>query len=264
MTSTALTRLSPSTPTPQRLQLIYLPGMDGTGQLFYRQAALLKDFFVIRCMRFNAWADPRQETWENLAELVRSKLDPERPTVFCGESFGACVALQVAVRNSSRCAGLILVNPASSFRRGPWWLGAGSRLLPWVPDLFYRALSDRSLTMLAELDQIAPSDRQNLADAVRSVPPEVTHRRLMMLSQFNPEYLPLERLKFPVLLVAGAQDRLLPSVDEVNRLSQRFAKAAVEIAPQSGHACLLERQLDLRRMVITRQLLPAFWRSGVS
>lgn len=264
MTSTALTRVSPHPPMPRRLQLIYLPGLDGTGDLFYRQAALLKDHFVIRCMRLNSWADPRQETWETLAALVRSKLDPERPTVFCGESFGACLALQVAVRNSSRCAGLILINPASSFRRGPWWLNAGTRLLPWVPEPLYRGFSERSLGMLAELDQIAPTDRQNLADAVRVVPAEVTHRRLLMLSEFNAEYLPLERLKFPVLLVAGAQDRLLPSVDEVNRLSQRFAKVAVEISAQSGHACLLERQLDLSRMVITRQLLPAFWRSGVS
>lgn len=251
-------------PSKPRLQLVYLPGMDGTGQLFYRQAALLKEYFVIRCVRFNTEARKRPETWDNLAELVRERLDPHRPTVFCGESFGACLALQVAVRNSSRCAGLILVNPASSFRRGPWWLGVGSRLLPWVPESIYRALSDRSLAMLAELDQIALPDRQNLADAVRSVPADITHRRLHLLSEFNAEYLPLERLKFPVLLVAGAQDRLLPSVDEVNRLSRRFSKVAVEISPPSGHACLLERHLDLRRMMITRQLLPAFWQSRVS
>ena len=28
--------------------LIYFPGMDGTGELFYRQGEKLKDFFTIR------------------------------------------------------------------------------------------------------------------------------------------------------------------------------------------------------------------------
>lgn len=258
MTHTNVTLIPPMSSPKPRLQMVYLPGMDGTGQLFYRQAALLKEYFAIRCVRFNAETLSQPETWESLAELVRDKLDPERLTVFCGESFGACLALQVAVRNSSRCAGLILINPATSFHRGPWWLGMGVRVLPWVPEPFYRALSERSLGMLAELEQIAPTDRQNLADAVYSVPSQVTHRRLALLSEFNAEYLPLERLKFPVLLVAGGKDRLLPSIDEVNRLSRRFSRVAVEIAPHSGHACLLERQLDLRRMLITRQLLPAF------
>lgn len=236
-----------SSPLPP---LLYLPGMDGTGKLFYRQATSLANDFSIRCLTFPTGG---QETWLSLAADVRAQLD--RPTWLCGESFGACLALQVAAEYPDCCAGLILVNPASSFRRGSVIL-AGRMLLPFLPDPIYRWASERGLSWLSELNRIAPADQQIFAQAVQSVPLATTVHRLALLSQFQPDPLPLESLQMPTLLIGSKRDRLLPSLEEVYSLAKRIPTAQVEIAPYSGHACLLEQDFSLRQLLQKRQLLP--------
>lgn len=230
----------------QRPQLLYLPGMDATGRLFYRQAVELDDLFDIHT--FGADPDP-EETWSCLAEAAFPLVDPRRPTVLCGESFGACLALAMVCQPRCQWAGMILVNPATSFRRGPLWLKAW-RGLRWVPDPIYRWTSRYGLGWLASIDQIYPRDREQLADAAYSVPPTVVVRRLQLLSEFDVNQLPLEQVSIPVMLIAGGRDRILPSADEADRLAQRFPVASVDISPQSGHACLLERHFSLRKFIL--------------
>ncbi|MCJ2543799.1 alpha/beta hydrolase [Synechococcus bigranulatus str. 'Rupite'] len=243
------TLVSPSTGSSreERPPLLYLPGMDGTGDLFYRQAQLLQQEFRIRPLSLN---HPESgDSWEALADWVGSQM--EGGAYLCGESFGACLALQVATRWPQRCRGLILVNPASSLRRGPLWL-AGRFLLPFLPPGLYRTLSERGLGFLAELNQMEPEDREQLRRAVHSVDQEVAAHRLALLGSFAVDELPLESLALPTLLVAGGRDRLLPSVNEVRRLAERLPQVQVEISPSSGHACLLERQMNLRRYLLKR------------
>ncbi|MGQ9837852.1 MAG: alpha/beta fold hydrolase [Cyanobacteriota bacterium] len=244
----------------ERPLLLYLPGMDGTGNLFYRQAQSLQQEFRIRSLSFNH--PEAGDNWETLANWVGSQM--EEGTYLCGESFGACLALQVATRWPERCQGLIVVNPASSLRRRPWWL-AGRFLLPVLPEGIYRTLSEGGLGFLAELSQMEPEDREQLRQAVQSIGQEVAAHRLALLGSFAVDELPLESLTLPTLLVAGGRDRLLPSVNEVRRLAGRLAHAQVEISPSSGHACLLERQMNLRQYLFKRDSVlaqPLFSSSG--
>ncbi|MEN9202973.1 MAG: alpha/beta hydrolase [Thermostichus sp. DG_1_6_bins_120] len=241
--------------------LLYLPGMDGTGGLFYRQAQALQQEFRIRPLSLNH--PEAGESWEDLTDWVGSQL--EGGSYLCGESFGACLALQVATRWPEQCRGLILVNPASSLRRGPLWL-AGRFLLPFLPPALYRNLSERGLGFLAELSQIEPEDREQLRQAVHSVDQGVAAHRLALLGSFAVDELPLETLAVPTLLVAGGRDRLLPSVNEVRRLAERLPQVQVEISPYSGHACLLERQMSLRRYLLKPEgvLAPALLSSSTA
>lgn len=48
-----------------------------------------------------------------------------------------------------------------------------------------------------------------------------------------------------MLLVASERDRLLPSVQEANRLAQHIRRAMVHVVPEAGHAVLLEEQTRL-------------------
>jgi pimeloyl-ACP methyl ester carboxylesterase len=235
-----------SSPSRQkRPLLLYLPGMDGTGKLFYRQAQALQAEFHVRPLSLNHPA--AGQSWESLADWVGSQLD--EGAYLCGESFGACLALAVAAQQPERCRGLILVNPASSLRRRPWWW-AGHVLLPFLPPALYHQMAERGLGFLAELSQMEPPDRERLRQAVHSVEPTVAAQRLALLGSFVVEALPLESMTLPTLLVAGGRDRLLPSVQEVQRLAERLPQAQVEISPLSGHACLLERQMNLRRYLL--------------
>lgn len=70
-----------------------------------------------------------------------------------------------------------------------------------------------------------------------------------MLGSFEVERLPLERMNHPVLLIAGGNDRLLPSKREVNSLQARFPNSQMVLLPDSGHACLLERDTHLQQIL---------------
>ncbi|MEM9512085.1 MAG: alpha/beta hydrolase, partial [Cyanobacteria bacterium P01_E01_bin.48] len=54
-----------------------------------------------------------------------------------------------------------------------------------------------------------------------------------------------------------ARDRVLPSVAEARRIAARLPRAAVEILPDSGHACLVERNINLFEIFKSRGLLDA-------
>lgn len=226
---------------------VFLPGMDGTGDLFHVQAPRLEAAFDIRCL---AIPPLDQSSWRDLATqaiaLIRQELDPypNRTVYLCGESFGACLALQIALLAPTLCHRLILVNPASSFyHKG--WLHWASSLTSWVPAPLYQLSSVGFLPWLAALPRIAPRDRQALLSAMQSVPQTTSAWRLRLLQTFAMPLPVLRSLHRPTLLIAGALDRLLPSVEEIQRLAQALPVAETVILPESGHACLLETDVDL-------------------
>ena len=98
---------------------------------------------------------------------------------------------------------------------------------------------------LARLERLAPDDRQSLLRAVQSVPQQTSIWRLSILNEFAIPEADLRQLDQPVLLIAGAEDRLLPSVAEVQRLARNLPNAQIVILPYSGHACLLEAEVNL-------------------
>jgi len=65
----------------------------------------------------------------------------------------------------------------------------------------------------------------------------------------------LQQLKQQVLLIAGGSDRLLPSVNEVERLVTILPNTKTVILPDSGHACLLEQKVNLYEILQTNQFL---------
>lgn len=245
-----LSFLHPTPVNPRLPWLIYLPGLDGTGALFYTQAPSLSPYFNLRCLTL-----PQKALWDwqtlsqRLLTLVQAELPANRqPIILCGESFGGCLALQVAQHAPDLFAGLVLINPASSLKHRPW-LGWGSPLLPWFPDALYRTSAVTFLPWLAALDRIRPRDRQQLLQAMYSVPQTTSAWRLELLRQFYLSPMTLEHLTLPVLLIASAQDRLLPSVLEAGYLKQRLPQSQQVILPLSGHACLLEKEINLYQLM---------------
>jgi pimeloyl-ACP methyl ester carboxylesterase len=157
---------------------------------------------------------------------------------------------------------MILINPASSFNQHPiirW----SSGLTPWIPAPFYQLSTYGLLPLLAALERIAPHNRQILLETMQTVAQKTSAWRLSLLEQFKIQPAQLRRITQPVLLIAGAADRLLPSVKEVKRLAQYFPKARVRILPQSGHACLLEEDVNLYDILRQENALePSFFRAS--
>lgn len=248
--------------TPSRLQptyplFVFLPGMDGTGQLLRTQTAGLERGFDVRCL-----AIPPDDltSWDDLTqvviELIHMELEqsPGRPVYLCGESFGGCLAMKVALHSPNLFKRIILVNPASSFNQ-QLWLSWGSQVTRWLPGVLYHWSSIGLMPFLANLERLAAEDRYALLKAVQSVPQKTSIWRLALLHEFYIPETQLEQLIQPVLLIAGLADRLLPSGAEAQRLSKFLPNAKMLTLPKSGHACLLETEVNLYEILQTHDFL---------
>lgn len=251
MTSLAQPRLRPWNTDPNQPPLVFLPGMDGTGDLFHTQAPSLDPHFAVHSLQLPPWVYPDWSALVTATWTTLIKRFPDTPIVLCGESFGGCLALKLAAYAPERVAGLILVNPASSFAH-QGWLVQGSRWVDWLPLGLFGLSHWVLLPFLADLTRLRPADRQRLMEAMMAVPHAVCQNRLSLLRDFDlaPEI--LARLSQPTLILASAQDRLLPSLTEAERLVNALPRATYEVLPDSGHACLLETDVDLTP-ILTRQ-----------
>jgi pimeloyl-ACP methyl ester carboxylesterase len=250
--------------TPRRLNhnyplFVFLPGMDGTGQLLRTQTEGLEVAFDVRCLAIPA---DDLTNWEDLAQIVVNliekeiKKQPTRSVYLCGESFGGCLALKVALKSPQLFDKIILINPATSFPHRPW-LGWGGKLSSFFPEYVYRLSTIALLPFLSNLARIPPSDRRALLNAMRSIPPETVTWRVSMVSEFDIGETQLQGITQPVLLIAGGADLLLPSVEEVKRLVNDFPNAKMIVLPQCGHTCLLESDVHLFQIMKEQNFLDA-------
>jgi pimeloyl-ACP methyl ester carboxylesterase len=248
--------ISPKPVQTSKPLFVFLPGMDGTGTLLRPQIDRLAPWFDLRCVAIS----PEDTTgWEPLArqvsQLISAEVEvsssqrPSRRSVYlCGESFGGCLAMQVLTLSPHLFDRVILVNPASSFRRLPW-MHFGSLLTQQLPALAYRYSALGLAPFLMDPFRVARRDRKALEAAMGSIPAKTAAWRMGLLSGFEVERLPLERMTHPVLLIAGESDRLLPSKREAKSLQARFPNSQLTLLPNSGHACLLERDTNLQKIM---------------
>ncbi|RUR86862.1 alpha/beta fold hydrolase [Chlorogloeopsis fritschii PCC 9212] len=254
--------LKPCFLTPRRLQpeyplFVYLPGMDGTGQLLRTQTVGLEAGFDVRCL-----AIPREDltSWEvltnNVLDLIHAELEKssQRSVYLCGESFGGCLAQKVAVAAPHLFKRIILINPASSFHLRPLYEWA-SQFTGLVPSCLFDFGAVGLLPFLASLSRISRSDRHEMLRTIRSIPPETVCWRLSLIKEFHIDDEQLRRLTQPVLLVASVLDRLLPSLAEAQRLVDILPNSKIVVLPESGHACLLETDINLYEIMKAHNFL---------
>ncbi|MBF2065826.1 MAG: alpha/beta hydrolase [Calothrix sp. C42_A2020_038] len=254
--------LKPCFLTPKKLQpeyplLVYLPGMDGTGQLLRTQTVGLEAGFDVRCL-----AIPRNDltSWEdltnNVLDLIHAELErnSQRLVYLCGESFGGCLAQKVAIQAPYLFKRIILINPASSFKLRSWYVWV-SPLMNYVPEWMFDVGAIGLLPFLASLSRLSESDRTELLETVRSVPSETIRWRVSLLREFDIDTAKLSELTQPVLIVASSDDRLLPSLEEARRLINILPNSKIEILPNSGHACLLEADINLYEILKSNDFL---------
>jgi pimeloyl-ACP methyl ester carboxylesterase len=242
---------------------IYLPGMDGTGQLLSRQLAGLEQAFDIRCLAIppddlTHWEDLTQQ----VVDLIQSELrtNAQKPVYLCGESFGGCLALKVLLRSPQLFHRLILLNPATCLKQS-FLLYWGSYFMQPLPEPIYQTSCVGFLPFLAALERIEANDRRALLDAMQSVTQKSSIWRMSLLREFVVEDDAYRQIQQPTLIVASACDRLLPSVSEAQRLIHLIPNAQMDVLPRSGHACLLEAEVNLYTILKDKNFLRLPYRS---
>ncbi|KOP26238.1 hypothetical protein AMR41_11675 [Hapalosiphon sp. MRB220] len=238
--------------------LVFLPGMDETGKEMMRiQTVGLEAAFDVRC-----FVIPPDEltSWDKLAEEVISltqgelKKVPRTSVYLCGESFGACIALKIMQKVPELFARFVLINSASSFHCVPW-LNFGSLLFPYTPNFFYKISSFMALPFLAPVNRLSSTAREVLLKAVSSAPKKTAEQRLSLLREFTSDETKLSQITQPVLLIASKHDRLLPSQAEAQRLTKIFPNSQLVVLPYSGHACLVETDVNLWQILEAENFL---------
>ena len=248
--------------SPKKLQseyplFVFLPGMDGTGQLLRSQTEGLEVAFDVRCLMIPS---EDMSSWDVLSaqviQLIHEELakNPQREVYLCGESFGGCLAMKVAVKAPELFSRIILVNPASSVQLRPF-LAWGSQFANLLPSCFYRLGAVGLLPFLASLGRVTKSDRREMLKVIRSVPPETVLWRIALVRDFDVDEVQLRQLTQPVLLIASAQDCLLPSITEAERLLGILPNSRLVVLPHSGHACLLESETNLYNIMRSQHFL---------
>lgn len=249
--------IAPQQQNPKAPLLVYLPGMDGTGELFAHQLGSLGKVANVYCLTIPG--DDLND-WEALTEQVVAlveaevKVGDQRQVYLLGESFGGCLAIKTVLRAPHLFDRLILSNPASAFKRQPllFW---GSYLVQPQIDPIHQWSCANFVPFLAAIDGIAPRDRQLLLQAMQSVTQKSSIWRLAMLRGFDVTEAQFKSILQPTLLIASGRDRLLPSFSEAERLARLLPNAKVQVLPHSGHACLLETQVDLLEIMKSNSFL---------
>ena len=250
-----LTLFAPTSLQPQKPLMIFLPGLDGTGKLFAPQVSRLSQHFDLRCL---AIAEHNRQGWSTLAEAVIDLIcreSSDKKIYICGESYGGCLALQVALTAPAIVKRLILVNPASSLREQFW----SQWLLPWAPytpEWLYSVSGALAFYLLADFERIPSYWQQTFIKTVGPISQSCVNWRLSMLQEFHIDTSQLKQLTIPTVLLASGRDRLLPSYNEVRRLQQLLPDAMTYLLPESGHVCLLEESVDLVSCLKTLDFLP--------
>ncbi len=226
--------------------LVLVPGMDGTGRLFYRQVPLLARRYRVATYRLRDDAPNMATLVDDLALVARSTPAAPAPVVVVGESFGGALALSFALVYPRLVAALVILNSFPRFLpQGRLWLAIRAlRLMPWEAMPLVRRLTAFRLhsryTHRAEIRRFMELTRETSREGYIA--------RLRILQAYDVRDR-LGELKVPVLFLASERDHLVPAVREAQAMAHHVPEAVVRILPGHGHICLIAPNLDLESLL---------------
>ena len=226
--------------------LVLVPGINGSGALFYRQVPLLERSYRVATYSLRDDAEEIDVLVEDLARVVDRTASTNRQAVIVGESFGGAVALTFALKYPGRVSALVILNsfPHLKSQLRLNLALAGLAALPWnaVP-MLRRATAWRLHSRHTEQVDIERFFHLT-ADATR----HGYMNRLRLLRRYDVRHR-LHELKMPALFLAAEEDHLVPSVAEAQYMSTRVRSSALQILRGHGHICLIAPDLDLASII---------------
>jgi pimeloyl-ACP methyl ester carboxylesterase len=234
--------------------VILVPGMNGTGDLFYRQVPRLERSYRVATYSLRDDAENVDVLAADLARVVDLAAPAERRAIVVGESFGGAVALTCALAYPERITALVILNSFPYF--APQFqlrlAIAGLAVLPWGAMSFVRHLTAFRLhsrhTHRAEVRQFV--DLTAHATRIGYV------SRLKLLTRYDVRDR-LREIRIPTLFLASELDHLVPSVAQARYMADRVPSSVMRILEGHGHICLIAPDLDLEHILHE-------WRHGSS
>jgi len=215
--------------------LVYVPGIDGSGELLLGTAARLERRFRLTRLRYAG--DPGG----GYGELARSvaariaELDGGRALVLA-ESFGVAVALQTALDHRERVAGLALVN-GFSYYRDRLGLALARGLFALAPAAWVHSGRQRFL----QHGLFSPRRDEEALRALLALPgdwfDERYRARLACIRglDLRPR---LGNVACPTALFAADRDRVVDAVRSAREMASGIPGAELTVIPEAGHLVL--------------------------
>lgn len=226
--------------------VVLVPGMNGTGDLFYRQVPRLQRSFRVGTYSLRDDADSVEALADDLADVIDIVSPTDRRAIVVGESFGGAVALTTALRHPDRVASLVILNSFPRF--APQFrlrlALAGLAILPWGAMSLVRHLTAFRLhsrhTHLTDVEEFI----QRTSSATR----DGYINRLRLLQHYDLRDR-LQDIRQPVLFLAAEFDHLVPSVVQARYMADRVSSSVLRILPGHGHICLIAPDMDLAEIL---------------
>jgi pimeloyl-ACP methyl ester carboxylesterase len=183
------------------LNLVLLPGMDGTGALFEGFISVLPKEFQVHVAKYPS---DRFLPYSELAGLVEELIRRLDNVVLVAESFSAPLAINLAASRSSNLIALVICAGFASSPVGAWVC----RFVPLLETVL-RIPAAQFLFGCFLVGAKAPKSlRAALRKSVRSVPASVLAARLRAILECDVRQ-ELLRVAVPILYVRAGKDRLV-------------------------------------------------------
>lgn len=221
--------------------VVLVPGMDGTGGLFYRQVPLLARSYRVATYALRDAAREMDTLVADLTAIVDAVAEGGRATLV-GESFGGTLALSFALARPERVRALVVLNSfpyfAPQFRLR--LASAAISAMPWGAMSIVR----RATAFRMHSPHTSREDLRRFLDLTRQATRAGYLNRLAILRRYDVRA-QLPHLRCPVLFVAADCDHLVPSVPQARLMASLVHGASIRILEGHGHICLIAPDVDL-------------------
>lgn len=226
--------------------LVLVPGMDGTGELFYRQVPSLTRRYRVATYALRE-AAAMGDLVADLADVISEAAPDGRATVV-GESFGGAIALSFALAHPAMLDRLVVLNSFPRFLpQGR--LNLAIALLGVVPFPW------QAMTIIRRLTAFRLHSRHTHAREIRrflELTARTTRRGYLQRLRVLRGYDVRERLgeiQAPTLFLASDRDHLVPAVEQARYMAERVPRATLQVLRGHGHICLIAPDLDLGQIL---------------
>lgn len=225
---------------PNKEPLVLVPGIDGTGLLFYRQVPLLERRYDVTTIRLRDEVRAMDELVADLHRSVTAAADG--PVTLLGESFGGALAMSYALAHPERVGRLVILNSFANFGSpARLWLGYHLlRATPWGMMRLVRQLNGRRM----HSPGTDPEEIRRFLQLMQSTTREGYLSRLHILRDYDIRD-QLASIEVPVLYLAADRDVVLPSVDQARLMTSLTPRSSMRVLEGHGHSCLVAPNLDL-------------------
>jgi pimeloyl-ACP methyl ester carboxylesterase len=224
--------------------LVLIPGMDGTGRLFYRQVPLLARRFRVATYRLREDASSMDVLVRDLAAVIRTAAPDGAPATVLGESFGGTVALSAALARPDLVRALVVLNSfpyfAPRLRLSLAIFALQAVPFPWQAMGVVRRLTAFRLhskfTHRVEMRRFLELTRDTTRTGYLA--------RLRILQSYDVRDR-LQEIRIPSLFLAAERDHLVPAVEQAAMMAGGVPGSALRVLEGHGHICLIAPNIDL-------------------